>query len=211
MWMSEPMPVMTRIISDDSGSTRKASGIFRSSDAIHWKSVCWTKCPAAPCAWSAAVTETANAPSIARHATPPDTLFGRRLPRKALRQKPRNGRSGISASMSPLERRKRVGAERFAMPEERDHQREADRRLGRRDGHHEERDDLAVDGPQVAAHGHERDVHGVEHDLDRQQDRDQVAPQEDPRRADREQHAGQDQEVIQRRHLMFFPRDDDGA
>ena len=33
------------------------------------------------------------------------------------------------------------------MPEERDDDRQTHRGLGRGDGHHEERDDLAVDGP----------------------------------------------------------------
>src|SRR5215471_11873971 len=201
MWMSEPMPVMTRIISDDSGSTRNASGISRGSDEIHRKSVCWTKCSDAACAWSAAATDTPNAASMARQATPPDTVLGRRLPRNALMTNPASGSSGISAIMSPLERRKGVGAQRLAMTEERDHQREPDRRFGGRDRHDEERDDLAVHRALEAADRHERDVDGVEHDLDRQQDRDQVAPQEDTRRADGEQHARQDQEVVERRHV----------
>jgi hypothetical protein len=34
MWMSEPMPVMTRIITAASGSTRKERPIVRSSDWI---------------------------------------------------------------------------------------------------------------------------------------------------------------------------------
>ena len=43
--------------------------------------------------------------------------------------------------------------------------------------------------PSVAAERDERQVDGVQHDLDREQDRDQVAAQEHARRADREQDA----------------------
>ena len=65
--------------------------------------------------------------------------------------------------------------------------RQADRRFGGGDGHDEERDDLAVHGPEVAADGDERQVDRVQHDLDRQQHRDQVAAQEHAGGADREQ------------------------
>src|SRR3954451_22214501 len=136
---------------------------------------------ACPAAWppaSAAATETPNAPTIARHATPPDTDFGSRRPRPALIRKPRNGSSGISSSIqqqpsgsgirnsepggsriprsayrspSPFQQRERVRTQRLAMAEERDHQRKADRSLGRRDRHHEERDDLAVHRPEIPA------------------------------------------------------------
>jgi hypothetical protein len=66
---------------------------------------------------------------------------------------------------------------------------EADGGFGRGHGHDEERDDLAVHVPELAAERHERQVHGVQHDLDRQQQRDDVAAQEDARRADGEQSA----------------------
>ena len=42
---------------------------------------------------------------------------------------------------------------------------------------------------ELPAEGDERQVHGVQHDLDRQQQRDHVAPQEHAGRADREQQA----------------------
>jgi len=40
MWISEPMPVMTRIISVDSGSSRSVTGTVKSPDVIHVQSVC---------------------------------------------------------------------------------------------------------------------------------------------------------------------------
>ena len=50
-----------------------------------------------------------------------------------------------------------------------------------------------------AAERDEREVHGVQHDLDRQQDRDQVAAQEHAGGADREEDRRQHQVVVERR------------
>src|SRR5688572_18276832 len=92
------------------------------------------------------IADTANDAIIASEASPPETPLGRRRPNSALMTKPTSGNSGISASTrSPLQRRECVGVERFAMAEERNHDRQADGRLRRGDRHHEERDDLAVD------------------------------------------------------------------
>src|SRR5688572_1278178 len=143
---------------------------------------------------------TANDASMASDASPPDTPLGRRRPIVALTRKPISGKSGISASISPLERRERVGVERLAMAEERDDERQADGGFGGGDGHHEERDDLAVDVAAVAAERHERQVHGVQHDLDRQQNRDQVTAQEHAGRPDREKDRRDDQVVTERDH-----------
>src|SRR5688572_28680221 len=125
--------------------------------------------------------ESPNAATIAAQAMPPDSDFGSRWPKNALMTKPASGSSGMSASISvrlPFQCRKRVRAERLAVAEQRDHQRQAHGRLGGRDGHDEEGDDLSVDRAPVAADGDERQVDGVEHDLDGEQHRDQVAPQE---------------------------------
>ena len=59
--------------------------------------------------------------------------------------------------------------------------------------------------PAIAAERHERQVHGVQHDLDRQQDRDQVAAQEHAGRADGEQHRRDDQVVAERNHCARPP------
>src|SRR3954467_14046252 len=91
-----------------------------------------------------AATDTPNAASIARQATPPETDFGNRLPRKALTRNPANGSSGISASTaiailaaSPLEAGERVGVQRFPVAEEGDDDRQANGGFGGGDGHHE--------------------------------------------------------------------------
>src|SRR5690349_1668833 len=103
---------------------------------------------------------TPKAATMAATATPPETDFGSRRPRKALIRNPMNGRSGISASSgmpSPLQRREHVGAERFFVAEQGDHNRQSDRRLGGRHGHHEEGDDLPFDRAKIAARGDERE------------------------------------------------------
>src|SRR5688572_13403230 len=147
------------------------------------------------------IAETTNDAIIASDARPPDTPFGRRRPNRALTRKPASGNSGISASTrSPLERCEGVGVERFAVAEQRDDDRQADGGLGGRDRHHEERDDLAVDIAAEPAEGDERQVHRVQHDLDRQENRDQVLAQEHARRAYREQDRRDDQVMTERDH-----------
>src|SRR6185369_17980760 len=94
------MPVMTRIITDDSGSTRNEAPMFRSPDVIHVNTVCSIARSGVPRIVNTADTETAKAASIARQANPPEMDFGSRFPRKALTRKPANGRRGIRASMN---------------------------------------------------------------------------------------------------------------
>src|SRR5688500_3502034 len=106
----------------------------------------------------------------------------------------------MPASPSPFQRGERIGVQRLAVPEEGDDERQADRRFSRGHGHHEERDDLAVDVAAISSEGDERQVHRIEHDFDREQDRDQVAAQEDAGRADREQDRRDDQVVTERDH-----------
>src|SRR5262245_11804019 len=100
---------------------------------------------AASCQTSAA--DTTNAAIIMSEASPPETDFGRRRPKNALTTNPASGNAGMRAitggglrtpaRFSPFERREGVGVERLPVPEERDDEREADCRLGRRHGHHE--------------------------------------------------------------------------
>src|SRR5688572_30257468 len=121
-----------------------------------------------PARASTCITAITNDAAITPVASDPETAFGRRLPTNALTRKPANGSSGISANTgSPLQGRERFGIERLAMAEQRDHERQADRRFRGGHGHHEEGDDLPVDLAPLAAEGHERQVDGVQHDLDR--------------------------------------------
>src|SRR3954468_4277074 len=163
------MPVITRIMTDDNGSTRNARSMLKSSDAIHvnsvWSMARWSAGMPATCITR--ITATAKKASTAGEASQPDAAFGSRRPSEALTRNPSSGNRGISASISPLQRRKGVGVQRLASAEQRDHQRQADRRFGGGDGDDEEHDDLSVDVAGVAAECHERQVDRVQHDLDR--------------------------------------------
>src|SRR5262245_39925883 len=198
MWISEPMPVMTSTITEASVSSRKVRSTLKSPAENQVKTVCViarlsTGRPVRCHTWAAAIR---NDAIITRQATPPDTVLNRRRPSTALITKPANGRKGISGSnVSPLQGSKRFRVQRLAMAEQADDESEADRRLRRRDRHHEEGDDLAVGGPELPAERHKRQVHRVQHDFHRQQQRDQVAPQKDAGRSDREQQTRQDEIV----------------
>src|SRR5690349_20242410 len=137
------MPVTTRIISDESGSTRNASAMFSEPDAIHENTVCSTaRTPptgSLPSIVQTAETATPKASAITAVATPPETPLDDRRPIVTLKRNPRNGRSGISASTrSPLQAGKGVRAQRLPTPEQGDDNRQADRSLGRGNRHDEE-------------------------------------------------------------------------
>src|SRR5579872_4045621 len=225
MWISEPMPVMTRIITDDNGSSRSAKAAVKSPDAIHVKtgSTIARDSGGIPISFATSTSDTRNDNRIEPHATAPAAPLPMRRPKLALTRKPSSGRSGMRRSISgrapaetrrafspraprspcprsPFERRKRFGVQRFLVPEQRDDDCQTDRGFSSRDGHDEEHDDLAVRGAERAAERDERQVDGVQHDLDRQQDRDQVAPHEHAGRPDGEQDGRQNQVVIQRHH-----------
>src|SRR5580765_2664578 len=175
------MPVTTRIITAESGSSRSAKstendGLDGRPAVIHVNTCCTTARFSGSSASSltTAATETANDITIAPHATTPEAPLLRRRPKLAFSRKPTNGSRGISSSISPLQARERRRIERLAMPEQADHDREADGGFGRGDGHHEEHDDLPVGRAKRAAEGDKAQVHRVQHDLDRQQDRDDV-------------------------------------
>src|SRR4051812_49406441 len=237
MWISDPMPVMTRIITDASGSRRSVNPAVKSPDAIHvntWLTIARDSC-AMPSRRHTESSDTTNDPPIAAQATAPDTGLLRRRPRKALTRNPRNGSSGISSNMSrrgnakrakhakitfamalcgvrglcvprfslPFQRRERIRVERLFVAEKPDDDGEADGGFGGGHGHHEKDDDLPIGRPQRAPEGDKRQVHGVQHDFDRQEDRDQVAPQEHARRADRKQNRRQHQVLVEGDHQRW--------
>src|SRR5581483_5815027 len=209
MWISDPIPVTTRIITADSGSSRSVKPTLKSPDVIHVNTASLIARDSGSSATSraTAASETTNDAMIAPHATAPEAPRLRRRPALVLTRKPRNGSSGISSSIAlPLQFRERVRVQRFLVPEQADHDREADRRLRRRDRHDEEHDDLPVGRPERAAERHEREVHRVQHDFDRQQDRDQVAADEHAGGADREQDRREHEVVVERRHQRHSSR-----
>src|SRR5215213_12033985 len=110
-----------------------------------------------------------------------------------MRRKPASGASStIQAEVviSALELSQLVDVDRQAAPEDRHDQAEADGHLAGGDDHDDQREDLPV---AVAVHARERDereVGGVEHQLDAEQDHERVAPH---------QHAGDSDGEDQRR------------
>src|SRR5437867_155514 len=68
-------------------------------------------------------------------------------------------------------------------------------RSGDRD--REEREDQPPEVAVEAGEGHQVDVHGVEHQLDPEQDPDRVAPREDAEEADREDQRGEREVRVQ--------------
>src|SRR5262245_43470472 len=102
MWISAPMPVTTRIITDESGSSRNEKSTPNSPDVIHLNAT-WTidrSSTGWPTSCQTDTAETANAPIIAAHATAPETPLLRRRPKLALMRKPTKGSSGMSDNIS---------------------------------------------------------------------------------------------------------------
>src|SRR5215471_3888903 len=172
-----------------------------------------------------AATEIAKDSTTTPHATVPDAFLLSRRAKLALMRKPTSGRRGIRSSMLlfpsktslrdvrriasvtlclcdplPLQARKRIRVQRLAMAEQADHDREADGGLGRGNRHHEEHDDLSVGTAERSAERDETEVDGVQHDLDRQQDGDQVPADEHARRADGKENRRQNEVVVECRH-----------
>src|SRR5262245_27530209 len=86
------------------------------------------------------------------------------------------------------------------MAVQRYHDRQSDSGFRRSHRHDEEHDDLSFNAAVLTAECDEREVHRVEHDLDRQQNRDQIPPQEHTRRADRKEHHGYKQVMSEGNH-----------
>src|SRR5580765_6455195 len=138
---------MTRIITDDRGSSRSVNAAVKSPEAIQvktWFAIArdsWSR----PTSRQTATSDTRNDPIIAPQATAPAAALLTRLPKLAFSRKPRNGSSGMRISKpSPFQAREGVGVQRFLVTEQADHDRQADRRFRGGDGHHEKDDNLAV-------------------------------------------------------------------
>src|SRR6187401_2218420 len=145
------MPVTTRIIRADSGSTRNVSGMVSAPDAIHVKTCCSiARTPPTglePSRRQTVAADTPKARPIAPVAIAPDTAFGSTRRKTVLSRNPTNGRRGIRISTrSPLQRRESIRVQRFPVPEECNDDGQPDGRLGRRHGHDEEHDDLSIHG-----------------------------------------------------------------
>src|SRR5262245_29634111 len=190
-----------RIITDDSGSSEKPQFTWRSPSGSHVpiEVVTWRSSAGRPESWNTAVADSRNARSTTPHATKPTTRFESFGPRSPLIAAPRSGSIGISQILLsicslPLQQPDLVDVRGLAQPEQRDRDREPDGRLGCRERHDEEDVYLRLGGAGLAREREERQVAGVQHQLDAHQDRDRAAPQEDADHAEREEHGGQQQD-----------------
>src|SRR5215204_601940 len=132
--MSDPMPVTTRIITADSGSSSSVKSARNVPEVIHEKirSSMTRSSGASASNRNTATAATRNDAMMAAQAAPPDSAFDRRRPTDAFTRNPRNGRSAISSSTArllPLQHPVHIGIERLPVPEQRDDDRQADRGL----------------------------------------------------------------------------------
>ena len=94
---------------------------------------------------------------------------------------------------SPLQLPQLVDVDRQAPAVDRDDQAEADRDLAGRDDHHHQREDLPAHVAVRAREGDQREVGGVEHQLQAEQDHERVAAGQHAAGADAEDQRGDDQ------------------
>src|ERR1700723_1650194 len=94
--------------------------------------------------------------------------------------------------------------DRLAIAESRDDDAEANRRFGRRHRHHEKDNYLAVHRTEPAANRDEREIYGVEHQLDRHEHHQNVAADDHARHADGEDDRAQRHHVGERNHDAIF-------
>ena len=165
-------------------------------------------CPSAGTTTIIAITQTAMTTPIGTiSAAARPNRSCRRRPNSAVKAKPRMGRSGISGTSvsygivrAPLTHRVvLVDERRLLVPVDRDHDREAHRRLCRRCRHDDQRDGARLRGEprDECAKRDEREIDRIEHQLDRHEHADRVAAGEEPERADGEQDPRQDQVCVE--------------
>src|ERR1700732_104865 len=116
-------------------------------------------------------------------------------PNSPLIRKPRKGRIGMSQRymMSVLHRAYVVDHERVAILEDRQDDGQANRGLSRSHHHHEKAEYVAIHLLQRVGERDEREIHRVEHQLDRHENRNDVAAIDEARHAEPEKNRAQNQ------------------
>src|SRR5215472_3524038 len=198
-----PTPVMTRHMNTDRRSTRRFAGRLNAPLLIQVQYV--KSCAAL--FWS----ESANRISVA---TKPSQTTPGPISRTAVRgmasavsartNAPAAGsrsraRATACSIRSALELAQLVDVVDVANAEDVDEDGQTDHRLRRRHGHRHQREQLALEVVQLRGERDQRQVRGVEHQLDADQDHDRVAPDQHADRAQQEQDEGdaQDEPGIQ--------------
>src|SRR5689334_590524 len=117
-----------------------------------------------------------------------------------------SSRLGLSVSVtrSALQGAQVFDVDGATLAEQHDEDRKADGRFRRRDGQHEEHEDLPVDVAEESRKRHEIEIHREQQQLDAHQQQDEVlAVDEHAGDRDREQHAGDGEQPVELDHGPF--------
>src|SRR5579875_977697 len=207
MWISVATPATTSTITAVSASKRSATSTLKLPASIHGHSVHQSAPPGAIASRRAnAITPTTKAAPITPAPTALTVPRPARRPKNRLKTTPIAGNSRISprgkfsAIALPAHQVDFVRVDRLAVAENHQNDSQADGRLGCRHRHHEEDDRLPVDVAPGAAQRDEGQVDGVEHQLDRHEDDDYVAAQQNAEHADTEQNRAEPHKIAGRDH-----------
>src|SRR5262245_17013796 len=146
-------------------------------------------CSGRPASVSTARTANTNARPTEPHASHAVPRLPRRSPINRFSATAASGSAGMIQSIVlglALEEVDLVHVHRLLETEHVDDDGETDRDLGSRDSHDEEHEDLAVERVHRARERDEREIRGVQHELDRHEDDERVAAHEHPDDADHE-------------------------
>src|SRR5690242_2364083 len=220
-WIRKPTPVISRTKTPARGSKNRPKSTLSRPTAMKSNSESWMAraFSGRPASWMNPMSPSTNeAPTDSTPSTCPhlsaQRLSPSRMPALA------SGITGTSQKTdstpvacevaiaeyicpSVLQQVRVVDARGASRPEDGHDDGEADHDLGRGHDHDEEGHDLPV---QVAVHAAERDqrqVAGVEHQLDAHEQHDRVAPDQHPDRPDGEQDAGE-HDVVPRLHGVDY-------
>src|ERR1039458_378559 len=173
-----------------------------------WNSVTWCSRWGSPASWMTAPSESKKETPTAPGEMRLMAVCGRRRPKKSITAAPMSGTSGISQMRSrkfivtssswsglPFQEIDLVDQHRLLIAEQRDENAQTYGRLGHGHGDHKDRENLPVERLQVAAEGHQVQVDGVENQLDRHHDDDDIAAQQNAEGADEQQSDAEDQVV----------------
>ncbi len=104
----------------------------------------------------------------------------------------------------PFQQIASVDIQRLSIAEHRNDQSQTHGGFRCRNDKHKENKYLAADQSVLAGKRHERQVHGVQHDFHRQQQRDDVAFEKEAQHSDEEQYGGQNEIPVQWNHRSFL-------
>src|SRR5690348_10052855 len=207
--MRKPTPVTISSITAESGSESRPKSVWSEPDATQLKMVMSLVrlVSAVPSIEMKSATAAAKASRIVPQPIQEIRARGRRRPNSPRMTKPASGRASVKTvkfSMLALQGVELVHVNLAAGAEDGDDDGEADHHLGGGDGQHEEDEHPALHRVQEVRERHEREVDGVEHQLDGHEHHQRVAAHEHADRADGEEQRADDQIGVER-HSVASP------